>query len=126
MSSRKLSRLALVAMIAAIGVGSASSAQADGGGGLGPVGKPGSGWVIMAGGSLKNTLEGWTRAAGWTLIWDSPIDYRMRSSATFQGSFEESATRLIDSIYIGNPELSAQFHRGNNTLHIWNQPLSSN
>jgi hypothetical protein len=83
-------------------------------------------WAVMAGTSLKETLEGWTSIAGWTLIWDSPIDYRMRASATFHGPFEVSAASLIDSIYNGNPELMATFHRGNRVLHIENQPLSSN
>ncbi len=83
-------------------------------------------WAVMAGTSLKETLEGWTAVSGWTLIWDSPIDYRMRASATFHGSFEESASSLIDSIYNGNPELMATFHRGNRVLHIENQPLTSN
>ncbi len=83
-------------------------------------------WAVMAGTSLKETLEGWTSVSGWTLIWDSPIDYRMRASATFYGSFEESASSLIDSIYNGNPELMATFHRGNRVLHIENQPLTSN
>ena len=83
-------------------------------------------WVVMAGTSLKSTLEGWSRVAGWTLIWDSPVDYRLRASATFAGSFEQGASQLIDSIYEGNPELIATFHRGNRVLHIENQPLSSN
>ena len=83
-------------------------------------------WVVMAGSSLKDTLEGWSRVSGWTLIWDSPVDYRMRASATFRGGFEQSSSRLIDSIYNSNPELMATFHRGNRVLHIQNQPLSSN
>lgn len=84
------------------------------------------GWGLMAGSTLKSTLEGWTRSAGWTLIWDSPVDYRIRASASFSGSFEESSARLIDSIHQANPELTATFHRGNRVLHVQNQPLSSN
>lgn len=110
--------------------GSFRPRRPDGGG----VGAPGEApraaatdtWVVMAGSSLKDTLEGWTRVSGWTLIWDSPVDYRMRASVTFHGGFEESASRLIDSIYNNNPELMATFHRGNRVLHIENQPLSSN
>lgn len=83
-------------------------------------------WIVMAGASLKDTLEGWSMVSGWTIIWDSPIDYRMRASATFNGGFEESASRLIDTIYLDNPELSAKFHRGNKVLHIQNAPLTSN
>lgn len=104
-----------------------SPAAADASNTSAPVpGTSSNNWVIMAGASLKSTLEGWTRVSGWTLIWDSPVDYRVRASATFHGEFEKSASRLIDSIYIGNPELSATFHRGNKVLHIQNQPMTSN
>ena len=112
--------------IALLLAAAALPATADTGARAGAIPAASDAWVIMAGSSLKSTLEGWCRVAGWTLIWDSPIDYRMRASATFKGGFEESASRLIDSIYIGNPELSATFHRGNRVLHISNTPLSSN
>lgn len=112
-----------LALVAAM----ASPALADTGAvGSPPLAPSSENWVVMAGSSLKDTLEGWSRVSGWTLIWDSPVDYRMRASATFRGEFEQSASRLIDSIYNSNPELSATFHRGNRVLHIQNQPLSSN
>ena len=120
---RKASAIALASMTISLAAGSAS---ADVGGSSDPVPGAGNSWVIMADTSLKATLEGWTKAAGWTLIWDSPVDYRMRASASFSGGFDESASRLIDSIYNGNPDLLATFHRGNRVLHIQNQALSSN
>ncbi|WP_375264028.1 TcpQ domain-containing protein, partial [Palleronia sp.] len=64
---------------------------------LAPVIHPADGWAVMSGASLKATLEGWTRAAGWTLIWDNAFDYRLRASAAFGGGFEEATGRLIDS-----------------------------
>lgn len=82
-------------------------------------------WVIMAGSSLKSTLEGWCKVAGWTLIWDSPVDYRVRASASFDGDFQKAAAQLIDSVYETYPELNAVLHRGNNVLHISDQPLAS-
>jgi len=105
---------------------SADIAAADVGGSTAPPPASDRGWVIMAGSSLKATLEGWCKASGWTLIWDSPVDYRVRASATFNGDFQKAASELIDSVYNSNPELSAVFHRGNNVLHISNQPLVTN
>jgi hypothetical protein len=102
----------------------ASTARADGPAPTSAV--VAGGWGLMAGSTLKSTLEGWSRNAGWTLIWDSPVDYRIRASASFSGSFEQSSARLIDSIHQTNPELTATFHRGNRVLHVQNQPLSSN
>lgn len=120
----KLLAAALLATTATAAVG---PAHADGGapGQAVQVGAQNR-WIVMAGASLKDTLEGWSMVSGWTIIWDSPIDYRMRASAAFSGGFEESASRLIDTIYLDNPELSAKFHRGNKVLHIQNAPLTSN
>lgn len=122
-NSRRLFMAAAVAFCSGLAI----PAHADTGAtGLAPQASATDNWVVMAGSSLKDTLEGWSRVSGWTLIWDSPVDYRMRASATFRGGFEQSASRLIDSIYNSNPELMATFHRGNRVLHIQNQPLSSN
>lgn len=122
----KKNKLALMSVIIAAASVTAAPVHADAGGGRGSVMVVGGDWVIMAGSSLKATLEGWCRAAGWTLIWDSPVDYRVRASASFRGPFDQSAARLIDSISIGNPELLATFHRENRVVHIENQPLTSN
>lgn len=129
-SSEKKMRRALKSLLLTLPLGAAllspGIAQADqaGDGAVLTMAQEGR-WVVMAGTSLKDTLEGWTRVSGWTLIWDSPVDYRMRASATFRGSFEESGSKLIDSIYEHNPELAATFHRGNRVLHIANKPLTS-
>ena len=101
-------------------------AQADVSAGSEPVVRIGDSWVILAGSSLKSTLEGWTRAAGWTLVWDSPIDFRVRASASYKGSFKASATALLDSINRENPELAPQFYNGNKVLHVSSNPLTSN
>lgn len=112
---------AIAGALAVIG----AAAQADTGA-RGPAPTYSSGWAVMAGSSLKSALEGWCKAAGWTLIWDSPVDYRLRASANFQGSFEEAGSRLIDAIYVDNPEIVANFARINRVVHIRHDPLSSN
>ena len=83
-------------------------------------------WAVLEGSSLKTTLEGWASAAGWTLIWDNPVDYRLRASATFSGGFEEAVGRLVDSIYQHNPEINVHLYRGNRVLHVREQTLTSN
>lgn len=105
------------------------AAMADVGGSSGPAmaraGVNGD-WAVMAGTSLKTTLEGWARAAGWTLVWDNPTDYRLRASASFRGGFEEVVGRLIDSIYQEYPDITATLYRGNKVLHVREQTLTSN
>lgn len=82
-------------------------------------------WAVMAGSSLKGTLERWAEIAGWTLIWDHRSDFQLRASATFKGSFQVAVGSLIDGIYLSNPGFSATLYRGNQVLHIQEQILSS-
>ncbi len=75
-------------------------------------------WAVLSGGSLKSTIEGWARISGWTVVWDNPVDYRIRASTTFQGGFEEAVARLVDAVHQGSPELTVTLYRGNRVLHV--------
>ena len=83
-------------------------------------------WAVMAGSSLKATLERWSDVAGWTLVWDNRSDFQLRASATFRGGYEEAVGALIDGIYLSNPGFTATLYRGNKVLHVQEQTLSSN
>lgn len=76
------------------------------------------GWAAMSGGDLKGTLDGWSRAAGWTLVWDSPVNYRLRASAQFAGDFETAVASLVDTIHRSNPEVLVTMYRGNRVVHV--------
>ncbi|MDE0111014.1 MAG: toxin co-regulated pilus biosynthesis Q family protein [Albidovulum sp.] len=76
------------------------------------------GWAVLEGSSLRLSLEGWSDAAGWTLVWDSPADYRLGASAAFSGSFENAVSNLLNAIYPTAPEIVATLYRGNYVLHI--------
>lgn len=75
-------------------------------------------WAVLSGGSLKGTIEGWARVSGWTVVWDNPVDYRIRASATFQGGFEQAVAGLVDAIHQASPELTVTLYRGNRVLHV--------
>ena len=79
---------------------------------------PFHGWAVLEGSSLRLSLAGWSDAAGWTLVWDSPADFRLGASATFSGSFEDAVGSLLNAIYPTAPEITATLYRGNNVLHI--------
>lgn len=79
------------------------------------------GFAVMANSHLRPTLEGWSRASGWTLIWDQEDDYEIRASAIFTGDFESAVTDLVDSIHLDNPELSVVLYRGNRVIHVENR-----
>jgi len=76
------------------------------------------GWAAMSGGDLKGTLDGWSRVAGWTLVWDSPVNYRLRASAQFAGDFETAVASLVDTIHRSNPEVLVTLYRGNRVVHV--------
>jgi len=75
-------------------------------------------WAVMSGASLKGTIEGWSRITGWTVVWDNPLDYRIRSSATFHGGFEEAVALLVDAIHQNSPEMTVTLYRGNSVIHV--------
>ncbi len=112
-----MAALAVLAMAAAI---LPAPARADG------PGLPGTGfaasgersWGALAGGTLRGTLDGWSGAAGWTLIWDTEYDYALRASAQFRGSFEAAVIELVDSVHRSNPELAVTLYRGNRVVHV--------
>lgn len=68
-------------------------------------------WAAMSGTSMRETLEGWAREAGWTIDWRSDSDYRLHTSITFSGSFEDAVGRLINGIYRQHPEINATLYR---------------
>lgn len=75
-------------------------------------------WAVLSGGSLKATIEGWSRVSGWTVVWDNPVDYRIRASTTFQGGFEQAVAGLVDAIHQASPELTVTLYRGDRVLHV--------
>jgi len=82
-------------------------------------------WPVPAGAYLRDTLADWSGSAGWTLIWDSPLDYRIRAGGRFAGRFEDAVTGLIDAIHRGNPELSVTLYRGNRVVHVETVPVET-
>lgn len=93
---------------------------------VGPAGEGGTaaavrtsrGWAAISGSDLKGTLDGWSRAAGWTLVWDSPVNYRLRASARFGGDFEAAVAGLVDTIHRSNPEVLVTLYRGNRVVYV--------
>ncbi|MCR9149626.1 MAG: toxin co-regulated pilus biosynthesis Q family protein [Rhodobacteraceae bacterium] len=115
--------LALTTLLAAL---AAAPAAADGPGlpGVSPYGvrapSAAGAWAVLSGGDLRGTLEAWAEGAGWTVVWDSPLNYRLRASARYGGGFEQAVAGLIDAIHLSNPELRVTMYRGNRVLHVEN------
>lgn len=111
-------RAQLAAGLAAATLLSVLPALADGPGVPGATGTGRGAWAVLSGGDLRGTLEAWAEGAGWTVVWDSPLNYRLRASARYDGGFEDAVGGLIDAIHLSNPELRATLYRGNQVLHV--------
>ena len=109
---------ALLLATALSGQAAPSFADAGGTGSGAPAVRTARGWAAMSGSDLKATLDGWSRAAGWTLVWDSPVNYRLRASAQFGGDFETAVASLVDTIHRSNPEVLVTLYRGNRVVHV--------
>ena len=76
-------------------------------------------WSIQGGKPLKAQLDNWAKIAGYTLFWEAPLDYKMRGSATFDGSFEAAIQQLFDIMYHnGEMSLKATIYRGNKVIRV--------
>jgi type IV pili sensor histidine kinase/response regulator len=93
-------------------------ADSGGTGARAPAVRNAHGWAAMSGSDLKSTLDGWARAAGWTLVWDSPVNYRLRASAQFGGNFETAVASLVNTIHRSSPEVLVTLYRGNRVVHV--------
>lgn len=120
---RSLAGLAMAALLGACPV--AVQADVDHGslprpqqGPVAGTGQTGQHWAAMSGSTLKDTLETWSRSSGWTVVWDTEMNYRLRASATFSGNFQRVVTALVDSIHVNNPELTVTLYTGNRVIHV--------
>jgi len=111
--------LALAALLATLAAATPAAADGPGLPGTGPS-ATGRAWAVLSGGDLRGTLEAWAEGAGWTVVWDSPLNYRLRASARYNGGFEQAVAGLIDAIHLSNPELRVTMYRGNRVLHVEN------
>ncbi|MDL4860766.1 toxin co-regulated pilus biosynthesis Q family protein [Halomonas elongata] len=52
-------------------------------------------WFIPKGGPLSEGLQKWADESGWSLVWESQVDYHMASSVSFDGAIEQAVKKLI-------------------------------
>ena len=88
-----------------------------GGGALADGGAVPSNWAVLADSSLRASLQGWAESAGWTLVWEGPLDFRIQVSAEFEGSFEDAVAALVDAVHLSDPGLAVTLYRGNKVVH---------
>ncbi len=76
-------------------------------------------WTIQGGRPLREQLDNWARMGGYTLFWEAPLDFKMKGTAAFSGSFEAAIQQLFDVMYHnGEMSLKATIYRGNRVIRV--------
>ncbi len=73
---------------------------------------------MVPGVTLRETLERWGAASGWTVRWASDRSYPIKGRATFAGDFVQAAGDLIRSFRQLNPPPIARFYLRNHELRV--------
>ncbi|GIL40443.1 toxin co-regulated pilus biosynthesis Q family protein [Roseiterribacter gracilis] len=73
---------------------------------------------MVPGTTLRETLERWAAASGWTVRWASDRAYPIKGRATFDGDFVQAAGDLIRSFRALNPPPIARFYTRNHELRV--------
>jgi hypothetical protein len=55
-------------------------------------------WQVAPGALLRPTLEQWSRAAGWQLVWRYDGDVRVEAGAGWRGSFEHAVKEVMQAL----------------------------
>jgi hypothetical protein len=78
-------------------------------------------WVASVGSTLRRTLDGWAKDAGWNLAWQSDRDYPLIAGGSFDGSFERAVIRLFEGFADSDPPVRATMHRANKVIVVRTQ-----
>jgi hypothetical protein len=73
---------------------------------------------MQPGTTLRETLERWASASGWTVRWASDRAYPIKGRATFEGDFVQAAGDLVRSFRQLNPPPIARFYLRNRELRV--------
>jgi hypothetical protein len=68
--------------------------------------------------TLKAALERWSQTAGWRLLWELGVDYRIGAAATVDGSFEDAVSTVMHNLNQAEVPPKAIFYRGNQVVRI--------
>jgi hypothetical protein len=78
-------------------------------------------WRVNASKSLRGNLEAWSGRAGWSVYWDSKVDYKLNNTAIFLGEFvgrDGVVDQLLRAFANKRTQLAAEFNTGNSVMRI--------
>ena len=68
--------------------------------------------------TLRGALQKWSQAAGWRLVWELGVDYRIDASASIDGTFETAISEVVKNMEHADVPPKAIFYRGNQVLRV--------
>jgi hypothetical protein len=113
--------LALAQTVAAAPVGAALAMDAAGAGpaGAGAMASGSHVWVIARDHkTLRSILTQWGRAAGYTVVWELPVDHLVEVRAEFEGTFEQAVEAIVGASRHSAHPFRAVFYQGNRVLRV--------
>lgn len=80
-------------------------------------------WPVRQNSSLRQTIEEWSRMAGWNAPdWRANVDWRLNAGHTFSGEFEKAGvdlfTHFVQRFEQSDPPLSVCFFRANKVVVV--------
>lgn len=71
-------------------------------------------WRAEQGAYLRDVLKDWSDRAGVKLVWSNDYDYRLPSTRSFSGRFDEAVAELLGGFSKVRPQPYGRLHRGQN------------
>lgn len=81
--------------------------------------KPTPSWIVkLEDGTLSKTFARWAAEAGWQLLWELPVDYRIDANTRVEGEFEQAVTAVADSLAGAETPMQIVLYRGNHVIRV--------
>ncbi len=81
--------------------------------------KPVPSWTVkLEDGTLSKTFARWAREAGWQLLWEMPVDFRIDANTRVEGEFEQAVTAVADSLAGAETPMQVVLYRGNHVIRV--------
>lgn len=76
-------------------------------------------WVVkLEDGTLSKTFARWAHDAGWQLLWEMPVDFRIDANTRLEGEFEQAVTTVADSLADADSPMQVVLYRGNHVIRV--------
>lgn len=84
-----------------------------------PLPKPLPSWTVkLEDGTLSKTFGRWAAEAGWQLLWELPVDFRIDANTRVEGDFEQAVTAVADSLAGAETPMQVVLYRGNHVIRV--------